>query len=612
LLPMHMRCERRPRFGRMVKMQTATETERKYDVPAGFALPSLAGTAGIADVAKPDTHNLDATYYDTDDLRLARHSRTLRRRTGGSDAGWHLKTPGDGSSRTEHRLPLDSGTNPASGSESAPDNERTPGSERAQQGETVQATEAAPDSERAQPSERAPDGERTHGGEAVPEELRSEVRAIVRDRELRPVARLRTHRVETPLCAADGRTLAVIAQDDVTAETDAGEQRWQEVEVELVDGDPKLLDAVERQLLAAGATPAAGPSKLARALGDRLMAPQTEHDQQGDHDGHGEAGRQGEDDQRGEAGWQGDREGHGETGRQGEDDRHGEAGRHGKGGDEDETEKINPVLAYAREQRDAVIEQDPGVRHGDAESVHRMRVATRRLRSTLRTYRRTFGADALDRLGPELKWLAGLLGEVRDGQVLEQQLLAAVEEAGPEFAPVAVRVRQHLDAKIAAGRATLATELNAGRYLRLLDAVDELVADPAVHETHPIGRAAKALRKADELLEVAVADGEDAELHEARKAYKRARYAVEVFVPSEGKPAKKLVKALTDLQEVLGAHQDSVVAREILSELAGPAPDGFPYGVLYARQEQVGRDTFAELPAVIEAAGKSGLRDWLS
>lgn len=561
---MHMRCERRPRFGRMVKMQTATETERKYDVPAGFALPSLAGTAGIAGAADPDTHDLDATYYDTDDLRLARHSRTLRRRTGGSDAGWHLKTPGDGSSRTEHRLPLDSGTNPASGSESAPDNEGTPDSEWAQQGESVQATEGAPDSEGVQPSESAPDGDRTHGGEAVPEELRSEVRAIVRDRELRQVARLRTRRVETPLCAADGRTLAVIAQDDVTAETDAGKQHWQEVEVELVDGDPKLLDAVERELLAAGATPAAGPSKLARALGDRLTAPQTEHDQQG------------------------------------------------KGGDEGETKKIDPVLAYAREQRDALIEHDPGVRHGDAESVHRMRVATRRLRSTLRTFRRTFGTDALDRLGPELKWLAGLLGEVRDGQVLEQQLLAAVEDAGPEFAPVAVRVRQHLDAKIAAGRATLATELNAGRYLRLLDAVDELVADPDVHETHPIGRAAKALRKADHLLEVAVADSEDAELHEARKAYKRARYAVEVFVPSEGKPAKKLVKALTDLQEVLGAHQDSVVAREILSELAGPAPDGFPYGVLYARQEQVGRDTFAELPAVIEAAGKSGLRDWLS
>src|SRR3712207_9016571 len=82
-------------------MQIATETERKYDVPADFTLPELPGTGD------EHTHELDATYYDTDDLRLARHKRTLRRRSGGTDAGWHLKTPGDGSSRTQHRPPLD-------------------------------------------------------------------------------------------------------------------------------------------------------------------------------------------------------------------------------------------------------------------------------------------------------------------------------------------------------------------------------------------------------------------------------------------------------------------------------------------------------------------------
>ena len=168
-------------------MQTANETERKYDVPADFALPLLTG-AGDA-----ETHELDATYFDTEDLRLARHKRTLRRRSGGSDAGWHLKTPGDGTSRTEHRLPLD--------------------------------------------------------GDEVPDELCAEVRAIVRDETLRPVARLRTRRVETPLRDGGGRTLALVAQDQVTAETDGAEQRWQEVEVELVDGDAELLEAVERALL---------------------------------------------------------------------------------------------------------------------------------------------------------------------------------------------------------------------------------------------------------------------------------------------------------------------------------------------------------------------------
>jgi CHAD domain-containing protein len=240
-----------------------------------------------------------------------------------------------------------------------------------------------------------------------------------------------------------------------------------------------------------------------------------------------------------------------------------------------------------------------------------MRVATRRLRSTLKTFKRSFPAELNTLLGPELKWLAQQLGEVRDGQVLSHKLIGAVEAEGPDFAPVAERIRAHLDAKVTAGRAALDEDLNGGRYLGLLDRVDELVDDPDRAEKDPLSRARKALDKADGLLDEAITGGMDAELHEARKAYKRARYAVEVFVPSVGNSAKKLTKALTDLQDVLGAHQDSVVAREILRDLAGTAADSFPYGILYARQEQVGRDTFGDLPVAIAAAGKRRLRSWL-
>ncbi len=470
-------------------METATETERKYDVSPDFALPDLAGAG------EPETHDLDATYYDTEDLRLARNRRTLRRRTGGTDAGWHLKTPGDGSSRTEHRLPLD--------------------------------------------------------GDDVPGEMRAEVRAIVRDREVRPVARLRTRRVETPLCAPDGRVLALIAQDQVTADTDAGVEKWQEVEVELVDGDAKLLKTVERKLLKAGAKPASGPSKLARALGDRLTAGATPASE-------------------------------------------------------------DPVLRYVQEQRDAIQAYDPGVRRGDPESVHKMRVATRRLRSTLKTFKRSFPADSVDLLKTELKWLAGLLGEVRDGQVLEHKLLGAVEQEGSRFAAVADRIREHLDAKIENGRQALDRDLNGERYLRLLDAIDELTDTSAFRATDELKRARKVLAKADRLLDEATLSAEDEPLHEARKAYKQARYAVEVFAPNGGGPAKKLVNRLTDLQDVLGHHQDSTVAREILLELSRGVDDAFPYGILYARQEEVGRNTVGELPGVIAASRKAELRSWLT
>lgn len=473
-------------------METATETERKYDVPTGFALPSFDGAAGVRELGEAETHELDATYFDTDDLRLARNKRTLRRRTGGGDAGWHLKTPAGASSRTEHRLPLTD-------------------------------------------------------GDEVPGELVAEVRTIVRTRPLRPVARLRTHRVETPLRDEGGRTLALIAQDRVGAETDAGEQRWEELEVELVDGGPEVLDAVEGLLRAAGATPAAGPSKLSRALGDRLAAMRRPR------------------------------------------------------------RKINPVLRYAREQREAVEAEDAGVRAGDAESVHKMRVATRRLRSTLKTFKASFDPARAAALSDELKWLADCLGEVRDGQVLSHKLLAGTAD----FPDVTAAVRAHLDAQVERGRAALTGALDSDRYLALLDAMDELVDDPEPDDAGALRRARKALRKADRLLDEALAGGVDAELHEARKAYKRARYAVEIFAPSAGKPGKRLVKRLTALQDVLGAHQDSVVAREVLREVAGSASDGFGFGVLWARQEFLGERTRAELPPVVAASRGSELRGWL-
>lgn len=484
----------------MNKVQIATETERKYDVPEDFELPSLTGAAGIRASGDAETQDLDATYFDTDELALMRNRRTLRRRTGGHDAGWHLKTPAEAGSRREHRVPLN--------------------------------------------------GDQEH----VPAELIGQVRAIIRRHPLHPIAELRTRRVETALRDAAGRTLALVAQDRVTALVDGHEQGWQEVEVELVDGDAEVLDAVERRLLAAGARAAAGPSKVARALGDR--AP----------------------------------------------------GNGAKAKPSARKTKINdhPILRYAKQQRDDLEAFDPGVRRGEGEAVHKMRVATRRLRSSLKTFKRTFG-DAGE-LRDELKWLAGLLGEVRDGQVLQGKLLAGVEEAGPEFAPAAAEIREHLESQVERGRAAVGEALESERYLALLDRIDRLVDDTDRVEDDPLKRVRRDLQTADDLLDQALAGGEDAELHEARKAYKRARYAVEVFVPPVGKPVKALVSALTDLQDVLGAHQDSVVARELLHEW-GPA--SFHFGVLWARQEQVGRETYAQLPVVVEASRKKKLRKWL-
>ncbi|GAA2685330.1 CYTH and CHAD domain-containing protein [Actinoplanes palleronii] len=476
-------------------METATETERKYDVPETFELPDLTGAAGIARVDGAETHDLDATYFDTEDLRLMKNRRTLRRRSGGHDAGWHLKTPGDGDGRKEHRM--------------------------------------------------------SGAGDDVPGELRDLVRTIVRRRPLAPVARLRTHRVETPLLDKKGRTLALIAQDQVRADSGDDHSAWQEIEVELVDGDEKTLDAVEKVLLKAGASLAAGPSKVARALSGRLETDRLEADKI----------------------------------------------------------KVNPVSRYVREQRDAITGYDPAAQRGEEEAVHKMRVATRRLRSTLKSFRRWFPEKDVTELSDELRWLAGMLGAVRDPQVLEQKLLSGINESGPEFEPAARRIRTALEHRVAKGREELVTALASDRYLDLLDRIDALADQPLPADRTPERRAGKVLGKADDRLDAAVASGVDEELHAARKKYKQARYAVELVAPESGRPAKQLVKALTALQDGLGAHQDSFIARETLHEIG---PDSFHFGVLYGRQEAVGKETLVAVPALVRASRRKRVRRWLA
>ena len=508
-------------------MEIATETERKYDVPETFELPDLVGAGAVTGVGGAETHDLDATYFDTEDLRLMRNRRTLRRRSGGHDAGWHLKTPADGEGRTEHRLPA-AGENTATGENKAKANGKGGATRKgAMTGKSAMAGNGA-----------------TPGNDEVPDELAGLVRAIVRRRPLAPVARLRTHRVETALRDADGRTLALVAQDQVRAEAAGTESAWQEIEVELVDGDPDLLDEVERLLFAAGARPAEGPSKVARALAGRLAA----------------------------------------------------------GKPEKTRSKINPVLRYAREQRDAIVGLDPQARRGEPRAVHQMRVATRRLRSTLKTYRRWFPETDL---GDELRWLAGVLGAVRDPQVLEDALLAQVAQAGPEFAPAAERVRAHLEHRVEAGRTELAEALDSDRYLTLLDRIDELVDTPKLAIPDPVGRARKMLDKADRKLDEALASGDQEEIHDSRKRFKQARYAIELVTPELGNSAKRLVKTLTALQDGLGDYQDSNIAREVLRELGSGS---FHFGVLYGRQEQVGRDALARVPALAKAARRRKVR----
>ena len=210
------------------------EVERKYAVDAGFQVPDLSGVPAVAAVTSPRTYHLTAVYFDTEGFDLASAKITLRRRTGGTDDGWHLKLPA-GTARREVHAPLGPGDEP------------------------------------------------------VPAELTGRVSAWLGQQQLRPIARLRTTRTVRHLMDGDGQVLAEVADDQVAGSVPApGEpaaggpdaeafwqpsSAWREVEVELDAGGPELLDAAAAILLAAGARPSPSASKLSQVLSAARASP---------------------------------------------------------------------------------------------------------------------------------------------------------------------------------------------------------------------------------------------------------------------------------------------------------------------------------------------------
>ena len=229
---------------------------------------------------------------------------------------------------------------------------------------------------------------------------------------------------------------------------------------------------------------------------------------------------------------------------------------------------------------------DPLVREGLPEGVHTMRVAIRRLRSMLATGRPFVDRDVTDPLRDELAWLADALGEVRDSEVRRERLDASIDALVDERAEVdweADRVRSALwsplveqhDRALAALDEVLAGE----RYARLLEQLLELVDTPPLTERADtrirgayLRRTRRELTRVNQLMEeshdpVHTPEERALALHEARRATKRARYAVEPLRPVYGDAAATLTTHLKALQTALGEHQDTVVTRAYLHDL---------------------------------------------
>ncbi|MCX6498797.1 MAG: CHAD domain-containing protein [Arthrobacter sp.] len=279
------------------------------------------------------------------------------------------------------------------------------------------------------------------------------------------------------------------------------------------------------------------------------------------------------------------------------------------------------LLAYLGQQLAELRRHAPGVRAKQSEEVHLMRVAARRLRSLLASGRALFEDGGVEPVRGELRWLSGLLGAGRDPGVVHDRLasLLAREPESLRFGPAAQRIDEELDALAAAGLEAAGEALGGERYTQLLADLEQLFANapfsakaaasPGTGIRKLVAKDQRRLRRAVAALPPPADDGaaRDAGLHEVRKAAKRLRYSAEFAASSPegagaGHPAgkkrrrraRKTAKSAAKIQQLLGQHQDSVMARARLAELGGRAlrsgENGFTYGRLHAKEEGLAAD----------------------
>ena len=409
-------------------------------------------------------------------------------------------------------------------------------------------------------------------GRRPPAEAVALVRAFVRTGRLAPAARMRTVRRPVELRDPAGSRLAEVVDDDV--QVLAGRRvtsRFRELEVELAeDADAGLLDQVVDRLLEAGAQAAEPVPKYLRALGgrERVLGPEVVEPEV------------------------------------------------------DSTASVEILLRHDLASGTLrLFRHEAGVRIGeDPEAVHQARVATRRIRSTLRTFSKLLDEEWTDRLRDDLKWLANLLGEVRDTDVLLERFSDHLAQLPAEDEKAGRRLLTRLSEERDQARRRLLGAMGQEKYAELLEDLVEAAAAPALlpgadrpaaEVTPPLVRRPwKKLRKE---VRQAGDNPADEQLHKIRIRAKRARYAAEAVEPAFGKPAEDFADAVSDIQSVLGDHQDAVVGEAWLREAASGArrDTALVAGMLVAAERAAAADTRDRWRSVWKAANRKKLRAWL-
>ena len=411
-----------------------------------------------------------------------------------------------------------------------------------------------------------------HGGAKKPPPAAiAIVRAYVRNAELLPVARLSTVRRRVRVLDRTGARLAEVVDDEVSVRDGRRvAARFREIEVEVTgseqEGDGIVAPLVARLRGAGAGAPDPTPKHI-RALGPRALEPP-------------------------------------------------EVSPSAVQADSPARDVIRSVIAQSVA---ALLYHDPLVRtSGDPEAVHQARVATRKLRSHLRTFGPLLDPEWTDPLRSELGWLAMSLGAVRDQEVLLERLRERAKSLPANDLRSAVGVLHLLEVDIESLRKRLMTDLDSTRYVDLLERLVAAAHSPATlpEADQPAGTVLPALatgpwRRLRSAVKNLADPPADADLHRIRILAKRARYAAEAIALVAGDSAAAFGRAAARLQTILGEHQDSVTAQAWLRGTRISGRRAFVAGELIAMEHVAAEDARKKWPKIWKLLDRKNLRAWM-
>jgi CHAD domain-containing protein len=216
----------------------------------------------------------------------------------------------------------------------------------------------------------------------------------------------------------------------------------------------------------------------------------------------------------------------------------------------------------------------------------------------------------------ELAWLGGVLGPVRDLDVLLGRLQAECASLPVPEQRALARLLPLLEAQRQCAREALLAVLGSERYLQLLTQLEAAAHAPdvAADTTVLTTLAAAAFKRLQKAMRALGPEAKAEELHRVRIHGKRARYATELAQTMVGKPASRFLQQARRFQELLGEYQDAVVAeahlRTLLRHTRGTLA-AFTIGRLVERMQASRLAVRAALPAVWATLARRGQQAWM-